>query len=145
MTKQGVASSPPGPDAAEATWARLWSACLVLRRGLGRDLSKADVGMSLPEFMALRHVELAEAGMSLTELGRRAGLSAAGTTRIVGHLVDAGYVELSRPTPDRRVQHVRMLPAAQQPLAAAHVAVRDRLADMPDVLSAGSTRHCGSG
>jgi DNA-binding MarR family transcriptional regulator len=92
------------------------------------------VGLSLAEFMVLRQLELAERGLSMTELGQLGGMSAAGTTKVVARLVEAGYVQLARPTPDRRVQQVGLLPAAHEPLAAAHVTVQTRLADLPAVL-----------
>jgi DNA-binding MarR family transcriptional regulator len=119
-------------DPGEAAWGALWSACLGMRRALGRDLSRAGGELSLPELQVLRQLELAGDGLSMSDLGRCAGLTAAGTSRIVGHLVDAGLVELGRPTPDRRVQHVNLLPSARPQLVWAHNAVSGRLHSIPE-------------
>ncbi|HZO34705.1 MAG TPA: MarR family winged helix-turn-helix transcriptional regulator [Gaiellaceae bacterium] len=111
-------------DAAE----RLAATAPLVTRWIERLLSSLDPPLTVAQYLVLQAVESGEVGGA--ELARRAAVSAAAISQVVGGLETAGLLERERVPADRRRQAIALTRDGRKALGAARALLRDRLSGL---------------
>jgi DNA-binding MarR family transcriptional regulator len=111
----------------------LVSVAPLASRWIERLLASHEPPLTLAQFLALRAVE-AEA-VTAGELARRAGVSGAAVSQLVGALEDGGLIERAREPNDRRRYTLALAPTGSSVLHSAtrlvHTGLETLLAELP--------------
>ena len=112
---------------------RAWSALLVAHRRLTTAMDRElrdRVGMDLDEYDVLYQLRRAGRPLKMGELAERVLITRPTVTRLVGRLVDQGWVERTHDTTDRRTVWVSLSDAGAARLEVAAAVHGDGIARM---------------
>jgi DNA-binding MarR family transcriptional regulator len=112
------------PDLADA----LVGVAPLATRWIERLLAGNEPPLTLAQFLALRAI--AAESVTASELARRAGVSGAAVSQLVGALEQAGWIERSRGEDDRRRQALSLAPAGAEVFRSATRRLRSRLGEL---------------
>lgn len=107
---------------------RLAGTAPLVTRWIERLLSSHDPPLTVAQYLVLQAVESGEVGG--TELARRAAVSPAAISQVVGLLESAGLLERQRTPADRRRQTIALTTRGRTVLGSARTLVRERLAGL---------------
>jgi MarR family transcriptional regulator, lower aerobic nicotinate degradation pathway regulator len=118
----------PRPRTAPDLAGALIGVAPLATRWIERLLAGNEPPLTLAQFLALRAI--AAESVTAAELARRAGVSGAAVSQLVGALEQAGWIERSRGEDDRRRQALSLTPAGAEVFRSATRRLRSRLGEL---------------